>query len=53
MLYDYFSLYLYIIEGLRMSTSIIYANTLNNKEDYNNYSDYKLGNSLLDYLIEN
>jgi len=27
-------------------------NTLNKKEDYHNYSDYKLGNSLLDYIIE-
>jgi len=27
-------------------------NTLNKKEDYNDYSDYKLGNSLLDYIIE-
>jgi hypothetical protein len=27
-------------------------NTLNKKEDYNNYSDYKLGNSILDYIIE-
>jgi hypothetical protein len=27
-------------------------NLLNKKQDYNNYSDYKLGNSLLDYIIE-
>jgi hypothetical protein len=27
-------------------------NLLNKKEDYHNYSDYKLGNSLLDYIIE-
>jgi hypothetical protein len=27
-------------------------NTLNKKEDNNDYSDYKLGNSLLDYIIE-
>jgi len=27
-------------------------NTFNNKEDYRDYSDYKLGNSLLDFIIE-
>ena len=36
------------------SNSSLYEsdNTLNKKEDYHNYSDYKLGNSLLDYIIE-
>ena len=29
-----------------------FDNTLNNKEDYHNSSDYKLGNSLLDYIID-
>lgn len=29
-----------------------FDNTLNKKEDYNNYSDYKLGDSLLDYIID-
>jgi hypothetical protein len=36
------------------SNSSLYQsdNTLNNKEDYPYHSDYKLGNSLLDYIIE-
>jgi hypothetical protein len=36
------------------SNSSLYEsdNTLNKKEDYSNYSEYKLGNSLLDYIIE-
>jgi hypothetical protein len=29
-----------------------FDNSLNKKEDYNNYSDYKLDNSLLDSIIE-
>lgn len=35
------------------SNSSLYESDNNlNKEDYHNYSDYKLGNSLLDYIIE-
>ena len=29
-----------------------FDNTLNKKEDYDNYADYKLDNSLLDYIID-